>query len=195
MLFCMHFSLQYELVSLDLDDMHYEFEPKKYFLPRLFVPRYLDVYASKDYEESYFMINLSSNTPRSDGFMHFLFKVDGNRIMNYASPNTPRGFTLYNKDSVVYYLTKDPNLIPRIAFRDYFGEIRKDIKVDASSAYPIRVSLNQVTLKLKSFWGKTILFTGSLVPSRPGSALKWCCPLFYLPDVFRYKLIKEKRSQ
>ncbi|KAK2194671.1 uncharacterized protein BdWA1_003858 [Babesia duncani] len=106
MLLCTQFSEQLKLVSLDMNEKSFEFEPKELAVSEYFNGCYIDAYISKKYNNNPFVIRLFFFDFISSECYSYFFIIKNNKLVNFEIPWDSPDFEKITKDSGTYYKVK-----------------------------------------------------------------------------------------
>ncbi|KAK2195199.1 hypothetical protein BdWA1_002872 [Babesia duncani] len=193
----MHFSLQYELVSLDIDKRSFEFEPKDLVMPESFVPVYFDAYISSQYKGNPFLINLLFKDPTSSNYYAYFFISKNDKFVNFDMPILEKAFKRIVEGPATYY--QDPKRISLpIRYRYLLKNISRDNLTIKEGFVIEEIDMKPIQIKLKSELesGSIVTYTSKYegcYEETNWCLLKVCCSFKrHINYPYRYELVSNR---
>ncbi|KAK2197709.1 hypothetical protein BdWA1_000712 [Babesia duncani] len=199
-LFSIHLSEQYEIISLEIGQNRFEFEPDQSVLPKFFIPSYIDIYPYNDGHGNILIINLiarffgSAASIMSFNYGHFIYKQDGDQFVNFTIPWLPTHVNKYAESSLTYYTSFDTIRIPKDSIENSVFQLNNGIQENLSLTEEGDLRDEIVILKLKAPTGENVTFIGKYKPRFMEKVLKKYCCFFKRRGIlpYRYKMIRDQ---
>ncbi|KAK2195197.1 hypothetical protein BdWA1_002870 [Babesia duncani] len=197
MLFCMHFSQQYELVSLDIDKRSFEFEPKDLVMPESFVPRYIEAYKSKRYKNNPFLISLLLEDITSSNWYSYFFISKNDKFVNFKIPKMEQEFEKVTLGFATYYKDSEPFSI-HFYNKNLNSIISKDNSTTQDGSAIEEIDMKSIQIKFKFKLESGFIATCTSEYKGTFSDRHWWfrwfgyCMRKCTKEPYRYKLVRER---
>ncbi|KAK2194669.1 hypothetical protein BdWA1_003344 [Babesia duncani] len=191
MLLCTQFSEQLKLVSLDMNEKSFEFEPKELAVSEYFNGCYIDAYISKKYNNNPFVIRLFFFDLISSEWYSYFFIIKNNKLVNFEIPWDSPDFEKITEGSGRYYKVKGSYhiLLKDKLLNEIIAKNNLTTK-DVSAFDSIDMKSLKMTLKFELESGSIVTWTGEckgtlsekstfieFIITFTDSGTGWCCCL------------------